>query len=167
MSIQQRLIREDYANLPASAEDLKKLTDLLDTRFKLPFGMRVGWDGILGIIPGVGDVVPTLMSLYIVVRSASMGAPVSVLSRMGINVLIDNVLDTIPLIGWIFDMAYKSNVKNLRLLNAYMAEPHKVKRRSTVLVIGVIAVVIIGSFLMMVLGVYLAYLVIQGLVGRF
>lgn len=106
-------------------KELNRLAILLDSKFPLPFGWKIGWDGILGLIPGVGDLATNLVSFYIMYRAAMIGCPPSVVLRMGLNVLIDNVIDTLPLIGNIFDFMWKSNLKNVALMEAYLNQPHR------------------------------------------
>lgn len=111
-------------------QDLRELARVLDAQFRLPFGLRIGWDGILGFIPGVGDVITNLASFYILYKSALLGCPPAVLMRMGLNILIDNILDMIPLIGNFFDFFWKANIKNIALAEAYVDNPRLVVRSS-------------------------------------
>lgn len=128
-----------------SINDLKWLAVLMDSKFRLPGGFRIGLDGLIGLIPGIGDFATSIVSLYILGRGASLGCSPSVIGRMAINILIDNVLDVIPIIGPLIDFAWKSNLKNLALIEAYTLNPQPVKRASQALVVliilGVLAVV--------------------------
>ncbi|MFW5654132.1 MAG: DUF4112 domain-containing protein [Roseicyclus sp.] len=99
---------------------LDRLADQLDARFKL-FGIRFGWDGILGLIPGIGDLATTLPGVYIIAEAARMGARRHVLARMGLNTAADFVVGGVPLVGDIFDIAFKSNRRNIALLKREMA----------------------------------------------
>lgn len=99
------------------ASDIEKLADWLDTRFRIPgLGWRFGFDSIIGLIPGVGDGVAALLSFYIIGRAHQLGASPWLMARMGWNVLVDSVLGAIPLVGDLFDLANKSNTRNIRLL---------------------------------------------------
>lgn len=116
--------------------DLRLLARAMDSQFSIG-GFKFGWDGILGLIPGIGDVATSLASFYIIIRAAALGATPAVLARMGLNVLIDNTLDAIPILGQIFDFLWKSNNRNLALLEAHLANP-RATRRASALVVGLI-----------------------------
>lgn len=107
---------ETYARL----DRLDRLADTLDSRFSL-FGLRFGWDSILGLIPGVGDVVTVAPAIYTISEAARMGARRRVLSRMALNTGTDFVIGGIPLLGDAFDVFFKSNRRNIALLKAEMA----------------------------------------------
>lgn len=117
-------------------EDLETLSTVLDSKFRGPFGTRFGWDGILGLVPGVGDVATTAASAYIIARAAMIGVSFSVLLRMVGNVLVDNLIDLVPFFGWVADFAWKSNVKNLNLLRRYSEDPVQLEKRSRWVVIS-------------------------------
>jgi len=112
------------------ASHLRRLAELLDSKFRLPGGFKIGWDGILGLIPGVGDLATSAVSLYIMVQAAMLGAPPAILARMGLNLVIDNVLDFVPVIGNLFDFVWKANLKNINLLDDYLQNPTRTVRRS-------------------------------------
>jgi hypothetical protein len=98
-------------------DDLIQLARLLDNAFVIPgIKVRFGLDSILGLVPGAGDAIGALLSLYIMGRAKQLGAPDKLIARMGVNVAIDTVLGAVPLFGDLFDVAYKANVKNVRLL---------------------------------------------------
>jgi Domain of unknown function (DUF4112) len=100
-----------------SIERLRQLAHLLDDRFRIPgTSYRIGLDGLIGLVPGVGDAVTTLLSLYIVLEARRLGVPLTKLGRMGLNVGVDAVLGAVPLLGDLFDVAWKSNRRNLALL---------------------------------------------------
>jgi hypothetical protein len=117
---------------------LKKLANLMDSSFKGPLGLKFGLDGLLGLVPFVGDLITSCISLYIIVQAALMGCPPSVLIRMGLNVLFENVLDMVPLFGNIFDFIWKSNNKNIALLEMHTVNPTGAKFSSR-LVLGLIS----------------------------
>jgi len=101
---------------------VRLLSRLLDEQFRLPgTTYRVGLDGLLGLIPGVGDAVGALLSAYILYEAIRLGASSTVLLRMIANIGIDTVGGVIPIVGDIFDMAWKANKKNAALLHAYLA----------------------------------------------
>ncbi len=131
--------------------EVRKISDYLDSKYTLPFGWKIGWDGILGLIPGVGDLLTNAFSFYIIYKAAIIGCPPAVILRMGINVLIDNVIDAIPLIGNIFDFMWKANTKNVALLERYLEQPRTVTRSSRIVValtLLLVAAIFIGCIVL-------------------
>ena len=126
---------------------LRTLGQLLDSRFEGPMGLRFGLDGLLGLIPVVGDLITSAISFYIIAQAAVLGCAPSTLVRMALNVMIENLIDIIPLVGNIFDFIWKANLKNLALLENHLAAPRKVTWQSRVIV-GLIAL----SLLVVLLG---------------
>src|SRR5690606_32070307 len=110
----------------------RDLAWLLDSSIPLPGGFRVGLDGILGLIPGVGDAIGGGLSTWILYQAYQRGVPKVVMVRMVINIFIDAVLGAIPFLGDIFDFFWKANLKNATLLDNYQAAPDETVRRSTV-----------------------------------
>ena len=96
---------------------LDRLADLLDTRYGIPgTGIRFGLDGLLGLIPGIGDVAALGPSAYLVWRGYKLGADRGTLARMAANSGIDFVVGGVPLLGDVFDVAFKANRRNIDLL---------------------------------------------------
>lgn len=96
---------------------LQELADLLDASFQVPgTSWRFGLDPLLGLIPGVGDAVSGVASLYIVFQSWRLGVGMGTLMRMLGNMLVDTVVGAIPLLGDVLDFAMKPNQRNLQLL---------------------------------------------------
>ena len=96
---------------------LKKLEQRLDRRFSL-FGVQFGTDASIGMIPFVGDLITSLTGLYIIHQARQLGATQWTVTRMLINWGIDAVIGAVPVVGDIFDIAFKSNTKNVKLLIA-------------------------------------------------
>jgi hypothetical protein len=110
------------ARLVSQMARLDALARFLDTRFTIPgTGIRFGLDGLLGLIPGVGDAATGLLSAYLIGEAAQMGARKRTLLRMVWNAGIDMALGSIPVVGDIFDFAFKANSRNLALLRAELA----------------------------------------------
>jgi hypothetical protein len=104
-SRQQRLARIDA------------LATLLDSALVVPgTNIRFGLDAIVGLVPGIGDLVTSLVSLYIVHEARQLGAPMHVLVRMVANVAIDGIVGSAPLVGDIFDVMWRANRRNMALL---------------------------------------------------
>jgi hypothetical protein len=96
---------------------LKKLAQRLDRQFSI-FGVRFGFDGLVGLVPVLGDVITSAMGLYIILEARRLGATRWTMARMLLNWAIDFSVGALPVVGDIFDVAFKSNTKNLRMLIA-------------------------------------------------
>ena len=102
---------------------LNRLARLLDARFRLPLtSIRVGADGLVGLIPGIGDTLVALPSAYMILRGWQLGARRRTLAKMTLNTGIDYAIGAVPLVGDIFDIGFKGNLRNIRLLEADLAE---------------------------------------------
>jgi hypothetical protein len=100
---------------------LDALAKLLDVAFILPgTNIRYGIDGLIGLIPVVGDIITTAISLWLVREARALGAPWHVTSRMLANVALDGVVGMVPLVGDAFDVLFRANVRNVRLLRRWM-----------------------------------------------
>jgi hypothetical protein len=107
-------------------ERLEWLAWFTDSAIRIPGTRRtVGADGFLSIVPGVGSLVGTSMSLYVFGEALRHGAPVRILTRMGLNIAADTLLGSIPFVGFLFDMGFKANTRNLNLLRQHMQEMHR------------------------------------------
>jgi hypothetical protein len=101
---------------------LDALATLLDTAFILPgTNVRFGLDALIGLVPGIGDAITTAMSLYIVHEARQLGAPSHVIFRMLANIAIDGFVGAVPLLGDAFDVMWRSNRRNMRLLREWLA----------------------------------------------
>jgi len=100
---------------------LEALSKLLDVAFTLPgTNIRYGIDGLIGLIPVVGDIITTAISLWLVQEARALGAPWHVTARMLGNVALDGVVGIVPLAGDAFDVMFRANVRNVRLLRRWM-----------------------------------------------
>lgn len=108
---------------------LESLAWLLDSSIKLPgLNYRVGLDAIIGLIPGIGDLVGTALSTYILVSASRMGIPRATLLRMGFNVLLEALVGLIPFVGDLFDFAWKANKRNIELIKAHLDDPARSRK---------------------------------------
>jgi hypothetical protein len=105
---------------------LHGLEILLDEAFVIPgTGVRFGLDGIIGLVPGLGDVLAGLLSLVIPLAGWVRGVPYVALMRMAVNLGIGVLVGSIPLLGDVFDIAWKANRRNYELLRRHLGEPHR------------------------------------------
>jgi len=109
---------------------LRSMAWLLDNSIPLPGGFRIGLDALIGLVPGIGDAIGALISVFIINEARSLGAPRSVLMRMSGNVLIETVIGAIPFVGDLFDAGFKANMRNLALLERYHLDPVGSRRGS-------------------------------------
>lgn len=101
----------------ASLNRIRKLSRIMDSQFQVPgTKIKFGLDSIVGLVPGVGDVVTTAVPVWILYEAHKAGVSRWTLSRMAGNVAVDAVVGMVPLVGDLFDVYWKANVKNLRLL---------------------------------------------------
>jgi hypothetical protein len=105
--------------------DVEALARWLDYSFALPGGFQFGFAGIIGLIPGIGDLLDALVSLYIVGRAIQLGVPRIVLARMLVNVGIEGLAGSVPFAGDLFDAAFKANRRNYQLLRRHLAQPSR------------------------------------------
>jgi predicted aconitase with swiveling domain len=98
-------------------ERLRRLAWLLDSSIRIP-GTRwtVGIDALIGLVPVLGDAAGVILSSYILYEAARMGAAKGVLARMALNIAIEGLVGSIPLLGDLFDAGFKANQRNIRLL---------------------------------------------------
>lgn len=101
-------------------ESIDRIERVLDSSIPLLGGYRIGIDGIIGLIPGVGDVITGSISTFIVYKAIKMNIPKFIIFKMIINIGIDTVLGSIPIVGDLFDFAWKSNVKNAQLIRQHI-----------------------------------------------
>ena len=103
-------------------ERLEWLTWFSDSALRIPGTSRtVGVDGVLSLVPGLGTLVGTGLSLYVIGEALRHGVPARLLTRMGLNIAADTALGAIPVVGFLFDMVFKANQRNLNLLRQRLA----------------------------------------------
>ncbi len=111
----------DAAKRLATLNRIRKLSQLMDTSIRLPLiGFRIGLDPIIGLVPGAGDLISTAFSAYIIYLATRFGIPRQDLSKMIFNVGLEAVVGTVPLVGDLFDAFYKSNIRNLAILEQHL-----------------------------------------------
>ncbi len=99
---------------------LDALANLMDSAVVIPgTGVRFGADALIGLVPGIGDAVSAGISCMIILEARRMGAPGHVIARMLGNVAIDGLIGVVPLFGDLFDLAFRANLRNMRLLRRH------------------------------------------------
>ncbi|MEW4489608.1 DUF4112 domain-containing protein [Thalassoglobus sp. JC818] len=112
--------QDPIKNREARLQRISQIADLLDNSMTVPgTRFRVGWDSIIGLVPGIGDLTSAAISGYLVVEAAKLGASKWVLFKMLSNVGIDTFVGAIPIFGDLFDAAYRCNRRNARLLKEH------------------------------------------------
>jgi len=144
---------------------VRVVAKLLDNSIGIP-GTRwkIGFDPIVGLIPGIGDMIGAVLSGYIILEAARAEVPALTLARMLVNVGIDTVLGAIPAIGDVFDAAWKSNMMNVALLERHLdataGAPPKTHN-----ILGLVVIVLVVLFLVAVAGLALGIFVARLLWG--
>jgi hypothetical protein len=129
------------ATPPAPLVRARRVSHVLDDLVRVPgTKWRVGLDPLFGLIPGVGDWLGWAVSLHLLVSAAQLGVGGALLIRMLGNVVVDGIVGLVPLLGDLFDAAWKANDRNLRLLEAHVAHPERTAVRSRLVVGAVLAV---------------------------
>ena len=104
-------------------KQLGRLAKLMDAQFRIPgTDIRFGLDGIIGLIPGAGDLSTFAVSGYMLWIMANNGASGFVLAKMTLNILIDALIGSIPILGDVFDIAFKANMRNIQLMQEHYEE---------------------------------------------
>ena len=119
--------------------------------------IRFGADAIIGLVPGLGDIGGAALAGYLVILAQRLGVPRAVVLRMLANVAVDTLAGSVPVIGDLFDVAYKSNLRNVALLERALERPAATTRTSRLLVVGTI----LGLALLLAGGVVAAVIAIR------
>jgi hypothetical protein len=115
-----------YSDKDALAR-LDFLATMLDSAFVIPgTNFRFGLDGVIGLFPGIGDAISTALSAYIVYEAKQLGVPKHVLARMIGNVALDGLVGAVPLAGDVFDVMFRANRRNIRLLRDHLEKKGRV-----------------------------------------
>jgi hypothetical protein len=118
-------------------ERLAFIAWLLDSSIPIP-GTRftIGIDAIIGLLPFLGDLIGVVASSYILAEAHRLGVGRTILARMAFNVALEGLIGIVPLAGDAFDAAWKANVRNVRLLNAWAERPRETRRASGLFLAG-------------------------------
>ena len=129
-------------------QSLEQVSRWMDGLFRIPgTGWRFGLDALVGLIPGLGDTATTAVSFYILAAGVRYRVPKVTLLRMALNIAVDYLLGAVPVLGDLFDFAWKSNQKNVALLReraAVSAEEARTGRASDWLFLGLLILILVA-----------------------
>jgi hypothetical protein len=144
--------------------DLEALAWLMDNSIPIPgTGRRIGLDAIIGLVPGLGDLVSSGASLFVIVRAAGHGIPRVTVMRMLLNLGIDLVIGAIPVVGDAFDLWFKANERNVDLFRRHAFASGADTRGDWSFVLGVLAA---GAAIILA-GIALAIWIVAQVIGAF
>ena len=127
-----------------SDENLDLLAHLLDDWFHIPgTPIRLGLDGLIGLIPGLGDILAGLASCVLILAAWIRGVPYVTLARMLVNVGLEVAVGAVPFLGDIFIVAWKANRRNYRLLTRHLSQPYRHTGKDWAFLLGLVAAVLI------------------------
>ncbi|MBD2295289.1 DUF4112 domain-containing protein [Anabaena sphaerica FACHB-251] len=150
----------------ATLKRLRQISGLLDNAITIP-GTKVGigLDPILGLIPVGGDVLVLIFSFYIIIESARLGVSRATLSRMVVNIIIDALVGAIPMLGDLFDFAWRANSYNITLLEDYLKLPGEKKKADQGFIIALFAGLFLLAIVLVTLPVILIAMLWKTLTG--
>ena len=141
---------EEQDRLRKSRQRLERLAWILDESIPIPgTKRRVGLDPIIGLIPGAGDAVGVILSLWVVVEAGRLGAPGHMITRMLGNVFVEAIVGIIPIAGDLFDFVWKANSRNRDMLISYIdhqLEPEKAPAYWVWVMLGLLVLLVILLF---------------------
>ena len=151
-------------------KSLERLSWLMDDLFRVPvLGWRFGLDALIGLVPGVGDTTTSLVSFYILVAAVRYRVPKITLLRMGLNIAIDYLVGSLPVVGDLADAWWKSNHMNVELLRkratASGEETRSARMSDWVFVGGIIVALSALAVASFVVGIYLTVKLVTGFTG--
>ena len=146
---------EPDEKLPRDLVALRKFARIMDEAFPLPgTNIRVGLDAVIGLIPGIGDVVGGVLSTWIVVGALRHRVPARIIARMVLNICVDLLFGAVPVAGDVFDFLFEENMRNMRLLELHRDRTRPPRSTTQIaLVAALILGFIITVALLLVVGV--------------
>jgi len=137
-------------------ERLRWIAQWMDSRFSLFGGkIRFGLDAIIGLVPGVGDFIGSLVGIFTLFEAMQLGVSRVVLLRMSWNIFFETLLGSIPFAGDIFDVFWKANVRNLALVEADLRNPTNSRRRAYMSLILIAILLLLSTAAVVGLGVWI------------
>jgi hypothetical protein len=154
--------RLDAPGRAAALDRSRALARLLDNLIRIPgTNIGIGLDSIIGLVPGLGDVAGGVMSAYVLLTAARLGVPKAVLGRMLLNLGTDALVGAVPVLGDLFDVGFKANQRNVRLLEQSLGAPAETRRTSGWIVAGAV----LGAVAIAAAGVGLTILLLKAVWG--
>lgn len=146
----------DQPGLTRDLQRVRRLTRLLDTAVRIPIiGVRFGLDALLGLVPGAGDATSAVLSGYPLLIAARHRLPATVIVRMLGNIALDAIAGSLPVLGDVFDIGFKANVRNQHLIERYAERPERTARSSGALIGLAISGVIMIVVALIALGLWI------------
>ncbi len=135
-----------------SIRNFERLAKLMDSQFRIPgTNIRFGFDSIIGLVPGAGDITSFIISGFMLLTLAKNGASGFLLARMSMNLIIDAAIGSIPLLGDLFDVVFKANQRNLKLMREHYSEGrHNGSSMKIIIPLLVLLLVIIGFIICLI-----------------
>ena len=147
-------------------ERLRAIALLFDQAFAVPgTRWRFGMDALFGLIPGLGDLVGAMVGVYALHVARRLRAPAAIQLNMLANIALDALIGTVPLLGDVFDFVFKSQTRNLALLDAWVDTPHETTRRSVRGLLWVPLAVLLVFITLTIVGVWVLFLFFQWLMN--
>jgi hypothetical protein len=142
----------------------KWLALIMDDLLRLPgTNFRFGLDPLLGLLPGIGDTTSAFVSALALIHAAGLGVPRILLARMSLNILINEVIGIIPVLGDAFSFWFKSNVRNYDLLKNHVSRPGLSKRSDWIFVVAVLAILLF----VVVIGIAVSFWILREVASFF
>lgn len=151
-----------------SLEHLRTISLLFDQAFAIPgTKWRFGLDALFGLVPGLGDIAGAVVAVYAMHIARRLNVPAVIQLHMLTNIALDAVIGMVPILGDLFDFAFKAQTRNLKLLDDYIATPHKTARRSRrgIALIGFATLFVFAT--LGALGVWMLYILFHWLGSLF
>lgn len=145
-------------------EQLRLIAKLFDQAFAVPgTKWRFGLDALFGLVPGLGDIAGGIVAVYALRVARNLGAPPAIQLHMLSNIALDALIGMVPILGDLFDFVFKAQTRNLALLDAYVATPHKTARRSKWGLLLMSTAIVIVFATLTALGIWMLYLLFHWL----
>src|SRR5438477_7131313 len=157
---ESKILDVDWEVLPPEEKEKRRslepvfkwLALIMDEIVRVPgTKFRFGLDPLIGLIPGIGDTSSALVSAFALIQAARLGVPKILLARMSLNILVNEIIGIIPVVGDAFSFWFKSNARNYQIIKDHIASPSGVSRRSDwffVIAILVVLFAIVGCGLL-------------------
>jgi hypothetical protein len=147
---------------------LRVVTRLMDQAFGVPgTKWRFGLDALFGLVPGLGDIAGAVIAVYALRVARQLGVPGVIQLHMLSNIALDASVGTIPVLGDLFDFVFKAQTRNLALLDEWLQTPHEATKRSKRGMIMVPVAIVLVFATLTILGIWLLFILIHGLMGTF